>query len=301
MESMNQWKYLKESDQVSLIAPASSAPVDVFQKSLELTKKDFQVHFHPQFNKTNLYFAQEKEFQLKDLTQAIHSLDPVLWSLRGGYGSMRLIPELIKLKKPRKTKCFIGFSDNTALHLFFNQQWNWPTLHGINFTSIPHHQKEYKELLKILRGNLQEKTFKLRALNTAAQDAKSIEGTITGGNLRIIQSSLGTPWQIKTSGKILFLEDVGERGYSIDRMFEQLHQASIINHKVAAIVLGSFSEGLENNGKDFKAKALKRWCDLLDIPIFGYLPCGHGPKNFTLPFNTPSLIESGQLHTQFNQ
>jgi len=297
---MKHWKYLTDLDEISLIAPASSAPVDVFENTLELTKKDIKVSFHPKFNRTKLYFAQERDFQIQDFISSLNSPSPVMWSLRGGYGSMRLIPELLKIKKPKITKCFIGFSDNTALHLFLNQKWNWPTLHGINYSSIPYHKKEYQELLKILRGEVKEKSFRLKPLNSAAKDLTHIEGVITGGNLRIVQSSLGTPWQIKTKGKILFLEDVGERGYSIDRMFEQLYQAGIIGPEVKAIVLGAFTEGLEKNGKDMKDKAIKRWSQILPIPLYANLPCGHGTKNFTLPFNTPTLIKSSQLTIQFN-
>ncbi len=297
---MTHWNYLQDHHHISLVAPASSAPVDIFEKTLSLTEKDFQVDYHPKFNSPDLYFAQKKEFQLQDLLSSLSSPNPVIWSLRGGYGSMRLIPDLMKLKKPKLIKCFIGFSDNTALHLFLNQKWNWPTLHGINYSSIPYHRKEYLELLKILQGKVKEKSFKLKPLNDPAKEASSIEGVIVGGNLRIIQSSLGTTWQIKTKNKILFLEDVGERGYSLDRMFEQLYQANIINNQVKAIVLGPFTEGLEKNGKDFTGKAIKRWSQLLEIPFYSNLPCGHGPRNFTLPFNTPTLIESGRLMTQFN-
>lgn len=297
---MTQWKYLTDTDQISLIAPASGAPLSVFEQTLRFSEKDFLVKYNPHFMKGDLYFAQKLDFQLKDLVKNLHSHHPILWSLRGGYGSMRLIPHLIKMKKPKTPKCFIGFSDNTALHLFFTQKWNWATLHGVNYSSILDHPKEYSELLKILRGTVKEKSFKLKPLNTAAKELSSIEGEMTGGNFRILQSSIGTSWQVKTKDKILFLEDVGERGYSVDRMFEQFSQANLL-HSLKAIVLGSFTQGLEKNGNDLTGRAIKRWSQSLDIPIFGNLPCGHGPKNFTLPFNTPTLIESGRLFTQFNR
>lgn len=298
---MKQWPYLQDNNIISLIAPASAAPQDTFLKNLEFASKELNPSFHKNFNKPDLYFAQKKEFQLKYLIESLDNESPVLWSLRGGYGSMRLIPELMQIKKPKIPKCFIGFSDNTALHLFFTQKWNWPTLHGINFSSILNHQNEYKELLKILRGELKEKTFKLKALNSAAKKSSSISGTITGGNFRIVQSSLRTPWEIKTKDKILFLEDVGERAYSIDRMFEQMVQAKIINKDTKAIVLGNFVDGLEKDGRDLTPLTIKRWAQEMEIPVFGGLPCGHGSPNFTLPFNTPTVIESGRLTTSFNK
>lgn len=298
---MKNWQYLKNQDHISLIAPASSAPQDILEKTLHFVEKNLSMDYHPKLNNPDVYFAQKKEFQINDLLGALSSDNSIMWSLRGGYGSMRLIPDLLIIKKPKKAKCFIGFSDNTALHLFFTQKWNWSTLHGINFSSILNHPKEYTELLKILKGEVKEKSFKIKPLNDCAKDATSISGEITGGNFRIVQSSLATPWQIKTKGKILFLEDVGERGYSIERMFEQLHQAQLLNQDVSALVLGAFTEGLEKNGKDLTGHAIKRWSKILNIPFYHQLPCGHGEKNFTLPFNTPTLIESGQLITQFNK
>lgn len=301
MEYMKQWPYLQDNNIISLIAPASSAPQDTFLKCLEFASQELNPSFHKNFNKPDLYFAQKKDFQVKDIISTLSDESPVMWSLRGGYGSMRLIPELMQIKKPKIPKCFIGFSDNTALHLFLNQKWNWPTLHGINFSGILGHQKEYQELLKILRGELKEKTFKLKALNNSAKKENTLSGVITGGNFRIVQSSLGTPWEIKTKGKILFLEDVGERAYSIDRMFEQLIQAKVINNDTKAIVLGNFVEGLEKDGRDLTPLTIKRWAQELKVPMFEGLPCGHGTPNFTLPFNTPTVIESGRLTTQFNK
>jgi muramoyltetrapeptide carboxypeptidase len=106
---------------------------------------------------------------------------------------------------------------------------------------------------------------------------------------------LGTPWQIKAQGKILFLEDVSERGYSVDRMLEQMIQSGHLRDDPAAIIFGSFTEGLEKNGTDLVPKALERFAQRVDYPVLAGLPCGHGPyENYPLPFNTPAALLTGE-------
>ena len=125
---------------------------------------------------------------------------------------------------------------------------------------------------------------------------KTLEGTILGGNLRIIQSSLGTSWEIKPKGKIVFIEDVSERGYSVDRMLEQLHQAKILDKDIKALLVGDFTEGLEKNGQNLISSALKRFADRVDYPVVSGLPCGHAKNsNAPLPFNTHAKLILGKL------
>ncbi len=122
----------------------------------------------------------------------------------------------------------------TALNLYFQQHWQWPILH-----SAPAPDKFSPESMSILKkiifGELQEIQFKGVVLNDHAMKNKSIESTIIGGNLSLVQASIGTSWQINAKDKIIFLEDVGEKGYRIDRMLEHLRQASIFKG-VAAVL-----------------------------------------------------------------
>ncbi|MGE3610136.1 MAG: LD-carboxypeptidase [Bacteriovoracaceae bacterium] len=300
---MKNWPYLKPNDTVDIIAPASSCPTDKLQAGLEWLES---VGLIPRVPKgivnTDVFFSAPLEDQLDHLVKAIYSDSKAIWCLRGGYGSMRLIPYLQKLKPPKHPKLFIGFSDITALHLFFNQTWNWPTLHGKTVSGLNINKKTHdiRELKKIIFGELtHEKTFKkLRPLNESAYLEKEISGKIVGGNLRILQSSLGTSWEVNPRGKILFIEDVSERGYSIDRMLEQMHQAKIIRHGIKALLIGDFTEGQEKSGKDLTSIAIKRFAERVSYPVLSGLPCGHGPKyNYTLPFNTLCKLTTGKKPT----
>ena len=212
---------------------------------------------------------------------------------------MRLIPLLEKLTPPKTAKLLIGFSDITSLHLYLNQKWNWPSLHGRTISQLSPDWKENAEskiLIDLLFGRIPEVEFNnLKPLNQAAKKSITIKSSVIGGNLRLIQSSLGTSWEVNPKGRILFLEDVSERGYSVDRMLEQLYQANILNQGLDALIFGDFTEGLEKNGDDLVPLALKRFADRVDYPVLFGMPCGHAQGvNSPLPMNTPATLSLGE-------
>jgi len=295
----NFWSLLNPSDIVDIIAPASQSSPEKLSDGVQWLKS---IGLHPRVPKdilkTDLYFAARLETQIEHLKEAIYSDSKAIWCLRGGYGSMRLIPHLKKLKPPKHPKLFIGFSDITSLHLFFTQHWNWPVIHGRmigqmhpDLSSTP----DRKLMTEIIFGKKKEHTFKrLKPLNDSAREIKSIQGMITGGNLRIMQSSLKTSWEVEAKGKILFIEDIGERGYSIDRMLEQMIQAGIINHGLKAVIFGDFTQCLEKDGKDYTQKALERFSQKVSYPVLKGLPAGHGEDiNYPIPFHTKCLLKLG--------
>jgi muramoyltetrapeptide carboxypeptidase len=295
------WSYLSKNDIVDIIAPASQSPLEKLLDGIKWVESIGLIPRVPEdIIKTDLFFASSLESQLTHITNALYSDAKAIWCLRGGYGSMRLIPHLKKLRPPKKPKLFIGFSDITALHLYFSQDWKWPVIHGRTISQMNPNLKntpDRKFLTDVIFGRKSEKTFKrLRPLNDAAREKKLIQGSITGGNLRIIQSSLGTDWELKAKGKILFIEDVGERGYSVDRMLEQLLQAKLIDRGVKAMVFGDFTEGQEKDGKDLTSEAIERFAKKVNYPVLRGLPAGHKTElNYPIPFNTPSELKLGRM------
>lgn len=293
------WNYLEKNDIVDIIAPASNSPTDRMDDGIEWVKSVGLIpRVQPGMINTDVFFAAPLETQLAQLKHAIYSDSKAIWCLRGGYGSMRLIPHLLKLKPPKKPKLFVGFSDITSLHMFFNKHWNWPTIHGRTISQLSPANKntvDRKFLTQMIYGERQERVFKnLKPLNDLAKKNGLVKGPIVGGNLRIIQSSLGTAWELDAKGKILFIEDVAERGYSIDRMLEQMIQAKLIDRGLKAVVFGDFTEGAEKNGKNLSLIAMKRFAARVPYPVLKGLPCGHGHKlNYPLPFNTPTVLKLG--------
>ncbi len=294
------WSLLQAGDMVEVIAPASHAPVDKLEAGVRWLRESGLVpRVPPDIIKTDVFFAAPLEVQLSHLKAALTSESSAIWCLRGGYGSMRLIPHLLDLTPPTRPKLFIGFSDITALHLFFTQHWNWPVIHGRMIGQMPPDlalTPDRKLLSDLIFGRKREHAFRgLVPLNAAARARKEIRGSITGGNLRILQSSLGTKWELRARGKILFIEDVAERGYSVDRMLEQLIQAGIIDQGLKALVFGDFTDCHEKDGRELVSVALERFAQRVSYPVLRGLPAGHGPEiNFPIPFNTPCVLTLGR-------
>ncbi|HXH30651.1 MAG TPA: LD-carboxypeptidase [Bacteriovoracaceae bacterium] len=300
--------YLRPGDTVDVIAPASYSELHKLQQGCQWLKSIGLIpRVPPGMVRPDAYFAAPLQAQLEQIKDAVHSDSKAIWCLRGGYGSMRLIPELLKMKVPKNKKIFLGFSDITALHLFFTQAWNWPTIHGRNICQMSKELSRHpdRRLLKdILFGTVRSKLYSnLVPLNASAREVSRLTGKLTGGNLRILQSSVKTGWELRARNKILFLEDVSERGYSVDRMLEQMIQARLIHKGLKAIVFGEFTEGLEIDGKDLTPLVLKRFAQQVEYPVLRGLPCGHGLRwNYPLPFNTQCELVTGprgQLRCSF--
>lgn len=181
----------------------------------------------------------------------------IIWALRGGYGASRLLPALFALQKPTKHKWFVGSSDATVLHIFFNQQWQWRTIHGVmlarnkemaertqNPTNCETSLTSILDVINCLQSNETPYHYSLTPLNNPAHSNASqhmqASGLLVGGNLSLLCATLGTANQMDTHNKILVLEDVNESAERLDRMLEQLVQANLLQQAVA-ICLGQFS------------------------------------------------------------
>lgn len=275
---------------IQLIAPASGADLAKVKKLRTLQNLNIE-------SPTNLtsdsivFHANSDEARFALLKKALYddSKDTVVWSLRGGYGSARIIDKLKKLPKPKHKKLVIGYSDITALHLFLSQHWQWQTIHGSGLLEILNPGKDPKNFEKIAdivdkRINTAE-INQLKPLNDQALKSKKITGRLTGGNLSLIQTSIGTSWQIKAANKILFLEDVGEKGYKIDRALHHLKQRGLLKN-VKAIVFGEFADSRDS----YVNLALERFAAEINIPVFKSNQFGHGRKNYPLVYNAKTTI-----------
>lgn len=240
------------------------------------------------------YNANSDEVRLALLDQALNdSQGRVVWAVRGGYGAGRLLPGL---KKPAKSKqkIFVGYSDLTFLHLFLVRA-GWQTVHGAMLKEMNDPAKDrdnFRLLAALLSGRLRELNYGgLEAFNQAARDLKQpIRASITGGNLTCLAASVGTPWPLEAAGRILFMEDVNEPGYKIDRLLTQLQVGGRLKG-VTAVILGEFS------GDPKIEYALTRFAQSFNGPVFRSDLFGHGRKNYPLVFNAPAVIspEADQL------
>lgn len=291
---MRNMPVLTEGDTIEIIAPASRCSDKQLQEMQDLFES---WHLHcivPDdiFGK-DLLCANNDEARFKHLEQAL--LNPhskAIVCARGGYGSMRLIPALTHVKKPERVKLFVGMSDITALHLYLQQQWNWPSIHG---AAAPDRfsPKSLASLKAMMFGRVKQVEYAgLTALNHHAQKNQVIQSTLVGGNLSIIQAGIGTNWAIDGRDKIILIEETGERGYRVDRMLEHLTQAKVFHH-AAALLFADFLEGKEPNNSSLIDPVLYRFAEQCPVPVVRIQGIGHGYHNAPIPLGTDSTLQLG--------
>lgn len=290
--------YLKKGDIVDVVAPASACSEEHFKLGIKwIESMGFKPRYNNHILQPDLYLSNSDEFRFQDLKKAFYAKDSkAIWCLRGGYGSFRLWPQLLKLTQKAPPKLLIGLSDITSMHQFVNQKWQWPSLHASLLDRVG--QKKLpaaneKELMDVITGKLDAVEFmELTPMNDLALKKKIIKGTVRGGNLCTYMVSLGTKLQPKYAKKdktILFFEDIGERGYKVDRFLQHLSQAGIFDN-VAAIVFGDFVDGLEASGQSLVHETLSRFAKQCKIPVFSGVETGHGVIQRPLFFNTAAVL-----------
>jgi muramoyltetrapeptide carboxypeptidase len=295
---MSRWQSLTPGDLVDVVSPGfASTPEEVAGARAFLERWDLVPRIPRGLIQKHFLLANEDEKRFAFLKDALLAEDSkVIWCLRGGYGANRLLPYLDKIKKPKKVKLLVGISDVTSLHIYLGQKWGWPTLHAslldrMGSGKVP--PRIEKETMDVLFGKAEGVEFKkLKAMNTAALKLKKIQGSVVGGNLTVLQSTLGTKYQFKTAGKILFIEELGERGYRVDRILEHFHQVGLFDD-CRALVIGEFLAGAEPGGKVLWPQVLKSWAERLQIPVFGGMEAGHGIVQRPLPFFTEATLTGG--------
>ncbi|MGH8226722.1 MAG: S66 peptidase family protein [Steroidobacteraceae bacterium] len=244
----------------------------------------------------DLLCANSDAARLAHLKRALEAPDSrCIWCVRGGYGAIRFIENLAKLAPPRRRKLFIGYSDATTLHYLFNQHWRWPSLHGplldgLGSGTLP--ATEIEELKGVLFGRLPCVRFEgLTPLNAAAKRSALVKSKVFGGNLTVLQTILGTALQ-REPRQILVLEDVGERGYRIDRTLQHLAQAGALRG-VRAVVLGAFIGGQESDGRTLVPEVLRRFAREQRFPVLSGMAVGHGEHQRPIFFGTSAELRCG--------
>ena len=222
----------------------------------------------------------------------------VVWCLRGGYGCQRMLPYLWKIREPRQKKILIGYSDITALHWYVNTKWQWPSIH---FPVLVHMDKVKKSALARLQSLLEGKQKvicfrQLRLLNpqVVGQNKKDIKSLLVGGNMTLIQTCLGTEWSGGFRHHVLFLEDIGESLYRVDRALWQMRHAGVFN-RLRALILGDFITS-KNEGMA-KPTEKRKWQEFfyafartVSFPVLTGLPAGHGKHNEAIILKTPATL-----------
>jgi muramoyltetrapeptide carboxypeptidase LdcA involved in peptidoglycan recycling len=278
---------------VKIIAPASghNEAYNIISEACEWIEqyKEFDVTYNEDiFAETNPpFYSNIRDYRYRDLYEALVDDDvDIIWCFRGGYGSMELIDEKLLALQPQN-KILIGFSDITALHFLFAQQYNLISIHGPHFNKISQHKPEVDYIVDYL-GN-KELSYKISAYNDVAHFNTSLEGKIIGGNLAIISHIIATELHPDLKDKILLIEDTNEASYAIHRMLTQLQQTNIL-WGAKAILIGDFI------AKDqYLDIVLQQFAAVCSLPVFRIHSVGHKATNYPIVFNHPIQINNGNL------
>ena len=234
-------KPLKMGGKIAIVAPAGPLEAETVFKGEEVLKEmGFDVIITPSCFERKGYLAGLSDRQRAEDIMMMFADDEVdaILCMRGGYGCNRIIPYFKNFKFENYPKPFIGYSDITYLHLFFNQYHHLITYHGPMLKDLLlKNETTTNHFLETIMG---ETTFDMIDVPYYNQTVCPASGILVGGNLTIICSTLGTPYEIDTRGKILFIEEVNEPVYAVDRLLMQLKFSGKLND-AAGIILGDFN------------------------------------------------------------
>ncbi len=239
------------------------------------------------------YLAGRDACRARDLQALVEDpgVDAILCA-RGGYGCQRILPLLDAERFARARKPLLGYSDVTVLHLWQLRQAGLAGFHAPMLEHGAWTEPETEAVRAALEGRAGERSFAGRGLGGGRA-----EGRLVGGSLKMVATSLGTPFEIECEGALLLLEDVGERPYSIDRMLQQLRAAGKLE-QAAGVAFGQLVRCSEPKGDGPTAEqVVEEVLAPLGLPLVLGLPFGHGRPNLPWPVGARAALdgERGEL------
>lgn len=287
---------LRPGDRVALVAPASPLKHDDLEAGIaELRALGFDPVYDERVLRRSRYVAGAPETRAAVLAEAWRDPDVrALIATRGGYGSAQVLPLLDPALARAARKPFVGYSDITAM-LTWHLQAGLVAFHGpmierrLARGPEAYHRDSFLAALcqAVPMGELAPETLETFTPGEA-------RGPLVGGTLTQLAASLGTPWAFTPpEGAILFLEDIGERPYRIDRMFTQLTQAGVLA-RVSALIFGVFPNCDEPGGQLPIRDALREMTSEFPGPVVFGFPSGHtAGATWTLPFGVDARLVAG--------
>ena len=285
---------LRPGDTVGIVAPASNIRQADLEAGCEaLRRAGFIPSYLDSILDRDVYFAGSVERRVRELEEMFIREDVrAVVCARGGYGANYLLEKVDLKRIAAHPKIFIGYSDVTALLTYFVDAGNFVTFHG------PMAAKDWAHAGGV---DLLSWTAALSGLGAwevalgpgvSALVEGEAEGVLYGGCLSILVASLGTPYEIKTEGTILFLEDLAAKPYQIDRMLMQLKLAGHLE-RVKAIIFGEMLDCVQTAGQDYTLhEVVLRIVGDLGIPVAFGVRSGHVTSgNITLPFGVQSRLK----------
>jgi len=287
-------EYLQKDDRLRIVAPAGKVSKEKVLPGIELLQDvGYEVLIGKHVFDRHFQYAGTDQQRVADFQEAIN--DPQTKAIvcaRGGYGSVRIIEKLDFSPLLKNPKWLVGFSDITVFHSVLNKL-GLASIHGAMpafFLENRKPTKSFNNLIEVLTSGNSEVKCESHALNCKG----SCTGELVGGNLSLLYSLQGTPWQLDTKGKILLIEDLSEYLYHLDRMMQNFRLSGQLD-ELAGLVVGGFTEMQDNESPYGKSayEIIREAVGGCHFPVCFDFPSGHIPKNVSLVLGANYKLEVG--------
>ncbi|MDR6463712.1 LD-carboxypeptidase [Chryseobacterium sediminis] len=281
-------KSLKKGDKIAVISPAGAVDASQMENGIEMIKsRGFEPvlgeHLYTRFSNGYNYAGTEQE-RIKDINWALNDTEiKAVWASRGGYGCQHLIQHLKMKGFTENPKWYIGYSDNTVIQSYLLKK-GYASIHGqtIKTSSFGVTDESYDLIFDILKGKTPKYSLESHQFNKEG----NIEGELIGGNLALVYALLGTKYSFDFKDKILFIEDIGENFYALDRMIMSLELAGVFS-KIKGLIIGGMTnmgdekenESYEESFDEFAYKLISERISKYKFPVVFGFPNGHIKDN----------------------
>ncbi len=275
---------LKKGDRIAVISPAGSVEEAQLETGLNLIRaKGYEPvlgkHLYTKFSKGYSYAGTEAE-RISDMNWALNDADiSAVWASRGGYGCQHLLGHLKLSEFKKRPKWYIGYSDNTVIQSYLLKN-NFASIHGqtIKTSGFRVTPEGYDLTFDILKGKFPKYSIQNNPFNKSG----TVEGELVGGNLALIYALLATKYSFDFKDKILFIEDIGEKFYALDRMIMSLELAGVFR-KIKGLIVGGMTlmedekenMNYEESFDEFSYQLIAERISKYDFPVIFGFPNGH--------------------------
>lgn len=298
--------YLKKGDTIAMVAPAGilKNQKEIIDKAKFLIES-WGLHIvygKNMFNQNNHFAGTDKE-RCQDFQEALNNPNiKAIWAARGGYGSVRILDKLDFTKFKQNPKWIIGYSDITAFHNHINNL-RIETLHAMMGLSLKDNTEDISKTIESFRKAIFGERLKYKIPSSKYNKKGTASGELVGGNIALLASMLGSESQISTDKKVLFIEEIGEYKYAIDRMLQSLKRAGYFT-KVKAVIVGNISK-VRKNSTSWGSSIEQLILGVVpkNIPVLFNFPAGHEPDNRALIMGREvklSISKNKQCLVEFN-